>query len=80
MHCYDGLVKKPALFFLLVLLVFLFFVVDLLFASGHDRIPTDEASLNEFAAAYNDYANSLKYGIIDQRKWKRVVKTWDSLK
>ena len=42
-------------------------------------IPTDERSLNAFAAQYNTYAEQLRAGQIDLKQWQRVVRAWDRL-
>lgn len=43
------------------------------------RLPTDEARLNAFARAYNEYMERLKGGVIDARLWREVMITWKRL-
>lgn len=54
-------------------------LLALLGTSKGERIPIDEGELNRFADAYNAYVMRLKEGVIDTRRWKRVVAAWHSL-
>lgn len=41
--------------------------------------PVDEARMNAFAAAYNEYAARLKDGVLDLKQWERVLTAWRRL-
>jgi hypothetical protein len=42
--------------------------------------PVDMERLNKLAAAYNQYVDRLKDGILDLRQWSDVVRSWEKLK
>lgn len=41
-----------------------------------EKVPTDEAELNEFAGKYNRYVADLRAGRIDLVQWRRVQRAW----
>ena len=51
----------------------------MLAADDGERLPTDEARLNAFARAYNEYVERLKGGVIDARLWREVMVSWRRL-
>jgi hypothetical protein len=47
---------------------------------GNDGcVPTDIESLNNFALAYNAYAEQIRQGVIDTKLWKRAARMWNRL-
>lgn len=52
----------------------------MLAACESPHAPVDEGRMNAFAAAYNEYAQRLKEGVLDLRAWARVVESWERLR
>jgi len=44
------------------------------------RCPVDDARLNAFGAAYNEYVEKLARGQLDIKQWDRVVREWERLR
>jgi hypothetical protein len=47
--------------------------------AGDPRVVTDVDQLNRFATEYNSYVASLRDGLVDLRRWKRVVAAWNRM-
>lgn len=56
-----------------------FFGILLAYTRAETRAVTDEQKLNAFAREYNDYVARLRTGIIDVKRWARVVEAWKRL-
>ena len=52
----------------------------MLAAVEQPHAPVDEARMNAFAAAYNEYAARLKDGVLDLKQWAAVVRAWERLR
>ena len=57
---------------------------DLIAMSGcavvpEPKLPSDEATMNAFAATYNDYVANVQRGVVDLHKWQAVLKAWRRL-
>lgn len=52
----------------------------LLAAAKHDaKTVTDIDQLNGFAVEYNAYIASLQQGVLDTKRWKKVVAAWQRM-